>query len=514
LAALISRAEKLAAERHPPPVRVRPAAGQLTLSEFGTKYFGHHLTALPSKMHRGLWPILERHHASRGNADGIIAPRGSAKSTWATLIDPIYCQAYGLEKYEIVISDVQKNANKFLEGIKNECESNEALIEDFPQLKPGKVWREEAIEFAGGGRIESLGKGGKIRGRRHRQHRPSRIRLDDPQNLEDAYSEAQLDKDLDWLRSDVLRAGDPATNFLALGTALATKCIVCEIERSATWRFHRYQQLLGEPTNMHLWHEGVRNQLFRYEDPERLGKARAFYEANKDALHAGTDVLWPERFPLYDVMVQRFANGERTFSQEEQGIPMPAGVSEWPADYFSHESFWFDKWPENLPIHVMALDPSKGKDAQVGDYQAIVRLGRDSNEVLYVEAWLVRMDVVSMCHELIEKYKEANQGNDVVEAVALEVNGFQELLSIPLADAAKDNPLPIAPITNVTPKPVRIRRHGKYLAARQYRFRRTPGTQILVDQLREFPNGTHDDGPDALEMALRVAIQVFNERFG
>jgi hypothetical protein len=28
---------------------------------------------------------------------------------------------------------------------------------------------------------------------------------------------------------------------------------------------------------------------------------------------------------------------------------------------------------------------------------------------------------------------------------------------------------------------------------------------MLVDQLREFPHAAHDDGPDALEMALRLA---------
>jgi hypothetical protein len=32
----------------------------------------------------------------------------------------------------------------------------------------------------------------------------------------------------------------------------------------------------------------------------------------------------------------------------------------------------------------------------------------------------------------------------------------------------------------------------------------------LVDQLRDFPAGAHDDGPDALEMALRLAEEVWH----
>jgi hypothetical protein len=32
-----------------------------------------------------------------------------------------------------------------------------------------------------------------------------------------------------------------------------------------------------------------------------------------------------------------------------------------------------------------------------------------------------------------------------------------------------------------------------------------------VQQLRDFPNGDHDDGPDALEMARRLAIELSNK---
>jgi hypothetical protein len=40
----------------------------------------------------------------------------------------------------------------------------------------------------------------------------------------------------------------------------------------------------------------------------------------------------------------------------------------------------------------------------------------------------------------------------------------------------------------------------------------SPGTRILVDQLKAFPAGQHDDGPDALEMAVRLAIELYNGR--
>jgi predicted phage terminase large subunit-like protein len=73
--------------------------------------------------------------------------------------------------------------------------------------------------------------------------------------------------------------------------------------------------------------------------------------------------------------------------------------------------------------------------------------------------------------------------------------------------------LPIYGINNMTNKQVRIRRLGTYLAQRQLRFKnRSPGTALLVQQMMDFPVGDHDDGPDALEMALWLMIDLWNGR--
>jgi hypothetical protein len=34
---------------------------------------------------------------------------------------------------------------------------------------------------------------------------------------------------------------------------------------------------------------------------------------------------------------------------------------------------------------------------------------------------------------------------------------------------------------------------------------------LLLNQLKDFPVGDHDDGPDALEMALRLAGELLSE---
>jgi len=73
--------------------------------------------------------------------------------------------------------------------------------------------------------------------------------------------------------------------------------------------------------------------------------------------------------------------------------------------------------------------------------------------------------------------------------------------------------VPVYPIDNTANKQVRIRRLGTYLAQRKLRFKsRSPGTALLIQQMRDFPVGDHDDGPDALEMALRLMIELVNGR--
>jgi hypothetical protein len=42
----------------------------------------------------------------------------------------------------------------------------------------------------------------------------------------------------------------------------------------------------------------------------------------------------------------------------------------------------------------------------------------------------------------------------------------------------------------------------------------SPGGDLLVQQMREFPGGEHDDAPDAAEMMLRMLLWLLGERNG
>ena len=233
------------------------------------------------------------------------------------------------------------------------------------------------------------------------------------------------------------------------------------------------------------------------EDPKHPEDTREFGEA-----------LWPSRYPLEELEKTR-ANSIYEWQALYQQNPHPEGGTEFPAEWFG-PGIWFEDWPRDINLRVIALDPSKGKDAKFGDYAAYVLLGRDKQGTLWCEAELVRKppsQLVSLGLDLFRRFK--------ADAMVVETNQFQELLAFEFVREARLAciTLPLVPIENVVNKDVRVRRLGFFLANGLIRFKGgSPGTKLLVQQLQEFPVGTHDDGPDSLEMAVRTITDLINGR--
>lgn len=201
---------------------------------------------------------------------------------------------------------------------------------------------------------------------------------------------------------------------------------------------------------------------------------------------------------------------DKQASQELDGEFVDSEGAEWPNSHFG-EHIWVDDFPreENLTIKTLSIDPSKGKDARHGDYSAIVRLARDQQNILYCDAVMIKMDT----EQVVSRF--ATEATDFQpDAMVVETNQFQHLLAKQIVTEceSRGTDIPIVQLYNTINKDVRIRRIGPYLANRNIRFRRSEGSRLLVAQLREFPLGKFDDGPDSLEMALRAMIMIWNNR--
>lgn len=193
--------------------------------------------------------------------------------------------------------------------------------------------------------------------------------------------------------------------------------------------------------------------------------------------------------------------GPRKFAQEvEAKFATPEG-SLWPGEYFE-DHIWAKDWPDKFEVSTLAVDPSIGNESRDSDYSAIVFAGL-SGGTLYVDADIQRRPPGVLAEDAIYEYQRWSP-----TCFGVEVNGFQSVLCTLLdlkRQAANLPPIPVTPITNTEKKGIRIQRLDPYLDQKKIKLRKTEGCEILLEQLQMFPSKDyHDDGPDALEMAIRL----------
>ncbi len=494
----------------------------LPLEAWGRRFFPHYFTLPSSKQHQWLAHTLVEASTHRGLKIVIQGPRDSAKSTWMSFLYPLYCVCNATEKYIILVADTHEQAVKYLENITAELTGNADLIDAYPQATgEGAIWNKKQVLTRNDIMIETLGTSKRMRGRKNKEHRPSLIIVDDPEDNDAGHSQNKRDKNWEWMQKVVMKAGSAITNVLVAGTLVHRDCLVGRLAHLPTWVKKTFQSLISYPDNMHLWEEW-KEVLFAHDitsmnllDPSSGSElnakdaAKHFYEAHESEMIKGAEVLWPEKEPLYDLMLL-WAEDKVSFESEKQNRPIDPSTIEWGDEYFDYEGFWFEEWlpRSEYTVSVLGLDPSKGRDSRKSDYSAYILLKRDKHGWLWVQADMKRRPTEMIVDDGLAIVRE----HPGIDALICESTMFQHLFEEIFFShgQAQNTDVPfIGRDTNI-PKIVRIRTIGPYLRRHKVRFHRDPMTQLLVEQLRDFPNGTHDDGPDALEMALSGAIEIFN----
>jgi len=476
-------------------------------------------------MHRELFPLLEGTLQHRGSRLAIAAPRGSAKTTVVCLAYVLWCLAKKKDPYILLLSATVDQAIGILSDVKSELEDNSLIRSDFPDLaepqgrRPSpKRWREKEIVTRTGAMVTALGAGQKIRGRKNKEARPSLIILDDIEGEEEAWSAERRKKHWDWLHRAVLKAGESGTtNVLVVGTLVHYDALLARLVGVGSaapkpgWTTKRYQSVIQWSQADSKW-EAFENLYTEREHSEEFGTgptaARSFFEQHQEEMTDGVEVLWPEVEDYYALMKMRIVEGRAAFDSEKQNEPIdaenclfyPERLSYWDDQYGSEEellqalapySYCFGGW-----------DPSLGVPGQGGDDSAVVTVVKDESSGKYyvLDAIIERYKPSQMISVIVDLARRRNFMKFVVEG-----NQFQEVVANQLEEAAKKAGiyLMMEAETNTKNKVARIQgleaiaSSGGLVFSRRHR--------VLLQQLREFPRGAHDDGPDALEMAVRAA---------
>jgi predicted phage terminase large subunit-like protein len=463
--------------------------------------------------HGPLFEALDKLHKNRGTKLAIVAPREGAKSTIITFAYVLKCAVEGTEPSIAILSDSSSQARELLYSIRCELEENDLLEKRYSNATgEGSVWQAAKLHLNNGCRIAAFGRGERIRGRKNRQYRPSLIIFDDVENNESVTSQNTRTKTWRWATREVIPAGEGGkTNFLSVGSALHRECVAIKLGEQAGWNGHMFQAIHSWPERMEFWIEWERiaTNLAHHDRNER---ALAFYEKNKEEMDKAAKVYWPQRWSLYNLMARRAEIGASAFDTEYQGIPGMDGITEWPDSYFrdtSDHPLWFDEWPiHKIVFKVLALDPSKGRTDRDSDYQSHVIAALTTDGDIYIEAKMERQHPTTMVSMSLDLFLEHKPNEMVIEEDQL------GLLLPEFIQQATARKIMLLPMTGYIPKQhksTRIRGHGSYLARNGLRFRHTQGTQLLVEQMRQFPNGDHDDGPDSARTAI-IKLEEFHEK--
>jgi hypothetical protein len=360
----------------PPVVNpVRKEACRYDLFLFLTTYFPNSTGLKPfSEDHRRVIERIQRCILEGGRFVNAVY-RGFAKTTisenaalWATL--------YGHRRFVPIFGADQSAADGIIDSLKRELESNDLLLEDFPevcypvralegksqrqhsQTHQGELthvrWTADRIVFptiagsqASGSILCAHGLTSSIRGLKYKrpdgtQQRPDFAIIDDPQTDESAVSLVQVRKRLNIIKKTILKAGSHGKTL-----AVVINCTVIEPDdlvdqlldhkKNPAWQGERIK-LVRSWSKHHEshWLKDYAELRADYDkdDPgsQKLAHERAteFYRQHRDQMDDGCQVSWEHCFdPETEISATQHAynalidDGPEVFASEYQNEPLP-----------------------------------------------------------------------------------------------------------------------------------------------------------------------------------------------
>ena len=221
-----------------------------TFAGFCLVYLHHYFALDPADFFPELLQALEDHSEKRLEVIGF---RGSAKSTFGSLAFVLWAALEHPDLYPFIIplSDTGTQATANMAAIKHELDNNDLLKLDYgrmkyktiddprpePTLESGEDWQARNVLLDNGVRILARSRGQKIRGLRHRQHRPKLVVADDVESLEMVRTKENRDKTDRWLRGEVLPSIDELDGrLIVIGNWLHTDGLMARLKLTGRFK--------------------------------------------------------------------------------------------------------------------------------------------------------------------------------------------------------------------------------------------------------------------------------------
>jgi predicted phage terminase large subunit-like protein len=446
-----------------------------SIAEFARTYFPEYVPAEFARFHKE-WEkirLIEKEPVL------LQAFRGSGKSTFFTLLDPIHEIAYGRRNFMIFSSYTGEKSELFTGRILLELFYNPRLKNDFgdffPKDKLPSLRRFEAHVPGSGGKkvgVRAISIGQDPRGFVHGPNRPDYVRMDDIQSRQRARSRKFVRSTIDWIMQDMVPALAENYSAVIVATPLNTQCVASTLEKGTDEV------------------KAMRTYKFPAED---RGKP-----------------AWKEAFPASRLAHLKRTIGSLAYNQEYLLVPIALDER-----VFKEESIKGCQPEELLGIrfnYVFSWTDPSVKHEEKHCYKATICAGITNEGIIYIlKARIRKESVARMVDGMYLMYNACNP-----DRMFFEDNGGQALLVEVLnAKAEREGyPIPHKAETNTIHKDTRI--EGTLSAPIEngvIRFLKSdPDQKELIDQLLQFPDGEYKDGPDALEGVVRKLLEYARRR--
>jgi len=450
------------------------------------------------------------------------ASRGHAKSAYLSNAFPVHEIAYRKRKMILIISETNNGSKKFIKWVANQLKHNQKLREDFgPLLHEKKMLNEKDSEDAfltlSGAKMEATSLGMQIRGFRNGAYRPDLILLDDLESRDSNNTPDLRQKAKDWLNADLMPAYDPTrTAIIFMGTIVHHDSLLNYVlNERRDFIKNRFPAIISPPERADLWAEFERiykdyeptdEELAEFEDSEEersapnVEAALKYFEANREEMERGSEVLWPQRFPIQFLALEKLNYGTKAFNTEFMNNPVDEDSQIFKPDTFTYYDAGMT-FPHRDYNITMGIDFAMGK--QRGDYSAIVVLARHKITAKYyvIHAWGARVHPDAFLTEIVTQVLRFQP-----DAIAAEAQMAQEFFVHKLKQELQAKGFPsstrVKEIHQRTRKELRIEALIPDIEKGTIQFSKAHA--LLIEHFERYGSNWHDDLPDALEMAYSI----------
>lgn len=211
------------------------------------------------------------------------------------------------------------------------------------------------------------------------------------------------------------------------------------------------------------------------------------------------EALWPERWPVEELLKHRTSMGSRAFECQFQANPVPFEGN-------LIKSEWLQRYkvaPVQFDKVVCALDAA----AKIGvrnDFSAIAKIGVTRDTYYVLEVWRDKVEFPA----LVRRVKQLEDEDPKPSAIYIEDTSNATAL---IQQLKQETRLPIVPVAAKGSKESRVEGvTGTLEAKRVYLPLEAPWLLDFERELLAFPAGKHDDQVDAFTLALS---QLRRKRF-